>query len=155
MQTPVATTQMLIRRPAPAVFAAFADPAITARFWFSSGSAVLEEGETVQWEWEMFGASAQVRVLRLEPDKRIVIEWPGQGTTNTVEWLFADRHGEGTLVSICESGFDPAAGDIVGQVADATGGFSLVLAGAKAWLEHGIALNLVADRFPDGPSCHA
>jgi hypothetical protein len=25
---------------------------------------------------------------------------------------------------------------------------TLVLAGAKAWLEHGIALNLVADRFP-------
>jgi len=38
----------------------------------------------------------------------------------------------------------------VKQALDSTGGFVLVLAGAKAFLEHGIALNLVADRFPDG-----
>ncbi len=36
------------------------------------------------------------------------------------------------------------------QVADSTQGFSLTLAGAKAWLEHGIQLNLVADRHPKG-----
>jgi hypothetical protein len=29
-------------------------------------------------------------------------------------------------------------------------GFSLTLAGAKAWLEHGIQLSLVADRYPKG-----
>jgi len=29
------------------------------------------------------------------------------------------------------------------------GRFSLVLAGLKAWLEHGIELNLVADHAPD------
>jgi hypothetical protein len=40
--------------------------------------------------------------------------------------------------------------EIVSQVVDATGGFSLVLAGAKAFLEHAIQLNLIADRFPDG-----
>ena len=32
----------------------------------------------------------------------------------------------------------------------ATEGFSFVLAGAKALLEHGLQLNLVPDRFPDG-----
>ena len=32
---------------------------------------------------------------------------------------------------------------------DSMGGFSLVLAALKAWLEHGIALNLVADRNPE------
>jgi hypothetical protein len=31
-----------------------------------------------------------------------------------------------------------------------TEGFSFVLAGAKALLEHSIQLNLVRDRFPDG-----
>jgi hypothetical protein len=30
-----------------------------------------------------------------------------------------------------------------------TEGFTLVLAGAKAWLEHGLRLNLVIDRHPD------
>lgn len=32
---------------------------------------------------------------------------------------------------------------------DSIGGFSLVLAALKAWLEHGIALDLVADRDPE------
>lgn len=38
----VARAGMLIRRPAGAVFEAFADPAVTARFWFSKGSGRLE-----------------------------------------------------------------------------------------------------------------
>jgi hypothetical protein len=33
------------------------------------------------------------------------------------------------------------------KVVDSTGGFALVLAEAKAYLEHGIDLNIVADRF--------
>jgi len=31
---------------------------------------------------------------------------------------------------------------------DSTGGFTMVLAGLKAWLEHGIELNLIGDKFP-------
>jgi hypothetical protein len=31
-----------------------------------------------------------------------------------------------------------------------TEGFSFLLAGAKAWLEHGVQLNLVPDKYPDG-----
>ena len=33
-------------------------------------------------------------------------------------------------------------------VRDATEGFALVLAGAKAWLEHKVVLGLVGDRYP-------
>ena len=32
---------------------------------------------------------------------------------------------------------------------DSTESFSLVLAGLKAWLEHGIQLKLISDRHPD------
>ncbi len=153
MQDPVATTGMLIRQPVDKVYAAFVDPAITTKFWFTSASAPLEQGKTVRWEWAMFKVAAEVVVKSLEPNRRIVIEWPGQGTTNTVEWRFA-AHGSGaTWVTIREAGFDPAASTLVEQVADATGGFNLVLAGAKAYLEHGISLNLVTDRFPDGAPC--
>jgi len=38
----------------------------------------------------------------------------------------------------------------VEQALDSVGGFNLVLAGLKAFLEHGIELNLVRDRFPQG-----
>jgi len=37
---------------------------------------------------------------------------------------------------------------------DATGGFAFVLAGAKAFLEHNVQLNLVPDRFPEGIGAH-
>jgi len=38
----------------------------------------------------------------------------------------------------------------VKQVTGSTQGFSLVLAGLKALLEHNLSLNLVADRYPEG-----
>ena len=55
-------------------------------------------------------------------------------------------------VKIRESGF--TGDDLVKQVADSTQGFSLVLAGLKALLEHGIHLNLVGDRYPKGIEEH-
>jgi hypothetical protein len=36
----------------------------------------------------------------------------------------------------------------------ATEGLAYTLAGAKAWLEHGIRLNLVPDKFPDRARSH-
>ncbi|MGH9197068.1 MAG: SRPBCC family protein [Acidimicrobiia bacterium] len=143
---------MLIRRPVAEVFEAFVDPNITAKFWFSKGSDRLEAGKKVRWEWEMFGISEQINVKTVDPNRRIVIEWPGHGSTNTVEWFFRQRPGNTTLVSITESGFVGDGDDLVKQVADSTGGFNLVLAGLKAYLEHNVILNLVADRFPEGPS---
>ena len=52
---PIATAQMLIRRPVRVVFEAFVDPAVTSRFWFSRGSGRLEVGEQVRRDWEMYG----------------------------------------------------------------------------------------------------
>ena len=153
METAVAKAEMLIRKPVEKVFDAFVNPEITTRFWFTRSSALLEEGKTVRWDWELFGVSAQVLVCSVEQNRRIVIEWPGQGTANTVEWLFTGREGGHTVVSIRETGFDLAAGNVIEQVADSSAGFSLVLAGAKAYLEHGLELNLVADRFPDRAPC--
>ena len=43
---------------------------------------------------------------------------------------------------------------MVKQAIDSMQGFSLVLAGAKAFLEHDIRLNLVADRYPSGLEVH-
>jgi len=37
---------------------------------------------------------------------------------------------------------------MVKKALDSTGGFTTVLDGAKAWLEHNINLNLIMDKFP-------
>jgi hypothetical protein len=55
-----------------------------------------------------------------------------------------------TFVTITESGFAGAGDELMKQVASSTEGFTLVLAGIKALLEHNVVLNLVADRFPKG-----
>lgn len=145
--SPVARAEMLIRKPVAEVFEAFIDPAITANFWFTKGSGRLEPGTQVQWDWEMYGASAQVRVLEVEPLQRIRIGWSGYGDT-TVEWRFTPRADGTTFVSITEAGFTGDAAAVCQQAMSSTEGFTLVLAGLKAWLEHHLRLNLVGDRFP-------
>lgn len=69
----IVRTHMLIRRPASQVYGAFIDPAVTSKFWFTRGSGILARGEKVMWYWDMYGASAEVEVLELEQDQRILI----------------------------------------------------------------------------------
>jgi uncharacterized protein YndB with AHSA1/START domain len=153
-QAPVAKAEMLIRRPVAEVFEAFVDPAVTSKFWFSRGSARLEPGKQVQWHWDMYGFVVPVDVKIVEPNKRIVVEWPGEGGSTTIEWTFTARKDGTTFVSITNSGFRGSADEVVERALDAAGGFTFVLAGLKAQLEHNVRLNLVADRHPDGLQAH-
>ncbi|SRR5690606_10163067 len=141
---PASFAQMLIRRPVSEVFEAFVDPAITSKFWFSRGDGRLVQGESTKWYWDMYGVSADVHVMVLEPNRRIVIEWP-----TTVEWTFSPRGADATFVTVRESGFEGTDDEKVALAIDSMGGFTITLAGCKAYLEHGIELNLVADHNPD------
>ncbi|HEV2915357.1 MAG TPA: SRPBCC family protein [Pyrinomonadaceae bacterium] len=147
--TPSATAEMLIRKPVAEVFEAFVNPAITTRFWFTKSSGRLETGKQIQWDWEMYNASAQVIVNAIEQNRRILVEWSGYGTT-TIEWLFYPQADGTTFVSITNAGFSGEGDEIVRNALDSMGGFTMVLCGLKALLEHNIILNLIADRFPEG-----
>jgi uncharacterized protein YndB with AHSA1/START domain len=102
----------------------------------------------------MYNISVAVTASVIEPNTRIVIEWKGYGTPTIVEWIFKALPDGTTFVTITESGFSGDGDSLVKQVADSTQGFSLTLAGAKAFLEHQIRLNLVADRYPKGVEEH-
>ena len=145
---PVAKSEMLIRRPVNEVFEAFVDPAITSRFWFTKGSGRLEPGKEVTWEWEMYNFSVQVKVREVDKDKRIVVEWGAYDEPSMIEWTFTARPDNTTFVSITNSGFAGTGDEIVKKALDSTEGFTFVLAGLKALLEHNVELNLVRDRFP-------
>jgi len=142
--------EMLIRKPVAEVFEAFINPDITSKFWFTKGSGRLEAGKQVQWDWEMYDMSIPVTAQAIEPNERIRIEWPGYGTPTVVEWVFTPQQDGTTFVSITESGFTGKDDELLKQLVGSTEGFTLVLAGLKALLEHHIKLNLVADRFPKG-----
>jgi len=151
---PITKTGMLIRKPVADVFEAFINPDITTKFWFTKSSGRLEAGKQVQWDWEMYDISIPVTAKAIEPNKHIVIEWPGYSGLSTVEWVFAPQEDGTTFVSITEAGFTGDGDELVKQVAASTQGFSLVLAGLKALLEHNVRLNLVADRYPKGIEEH-
>ena len=146
-QMPEAKTAMLIRRLVTEVFEAFINPAITSKFWFTRSSGILEEDKEVQWDWEMYHFSTQVSVKAIEEKKRILLEWSGYGTT-MIEWMFTAPSEDTTFVSITNTDFKGNGDDLVNQAISSTEGFTFVLSGLKAFLEHNICLNLVADRHP-------
>ena len=152
MNEPIVEVQMLIRKPAPEVFNAFIDPMLTKNFWFTKGSGKLEPGKTVTWEWEMYNVSTQVRVLEIIENNRIRIEWDEPPTQ--VEFEFTELNETSTYLIIRNSGFRQEGMDLINVIKDATGGFTTVLDGLKAYLEYNINLNLIADKFPKEVSNH-
>jgi uncharacterized protein YndB with AHSA1/START domain len=138
--------QMLIRAPVDQVFRAIQDPAVTRRFWFSRGSGPLEAGKRVRWDWEMYGAGANVDVREAEPGRRIVLDWDAHGGTR-IDFRFEPRSEGATMVVIEVTGF--AGPDACANAIDSSGGFAFVLSAMKALLEHGIELNVVPDKAPE------
>lgn len=139
---------MLIRCPAAEVFEAFVDPTITTRFWFTKSSGRLEPDAEVVWTWEMYDVSTTVSVDVFEPARRIVLTWDEPHTQ--IEWIFRPGAGDTTMVQITETGFSGDGDAVVTQAMDSMGGFTIVLAAAKALLEHDLELSLVADHHPPG-----
>ncbi len=146
---PVANTGMLIRKRIAEVFEAFVDPDVTTKFWFNRATGGrLEVGKSVQWHWDIYNATGNVVVKAIEENERIEIDWgPDTDNMTAVEWVLESRSDETSYVGITNSGFTGDGDQIVAAALYSTGGFALVLAAAKASLEHGIELNIVEDRF--------
>jgi len=142
-----AEAKMLIRRPVAQVFEAFIDPLITKNFWFTKGSDKLEVNKRITWEWKMYDVSTIVDVKEIIHDKKILFEW-GEPPT-VVEFRFEQRSNDSTYVIISEWGYGLTGDELLSKIRDSSGGFTTVLDGLKAFLEHDIHLNLIADKFPD------
>ncbi len=79
---PTAKTGMLIRKPIAQVFDAFINPEVTTRFWFTRSPGRLEAGKTCEWIWDMYDLTDPVSVQKVEPFRKIVIDW-GSGRDQT------------------------------------------------------------------------
>jgi uncharacterized protein YndB with AHSA1/START domain len=147
---PTVKVGMLVRKPPPEVFEAFVDPSITTRFWFTHSTGKLVPGAQVRWDWEMYGISTEVSVKVVEENNRIVYAW-GRGTEpTTVEIRFIPWKDDTTYVTVTETGLTGSGDEEVAYAMDSAGGYSFVLAAAKALLEHGIELAVVGDHVPKG-----
>lgn len=143
-----AEAQMQIRKPVSEVFKAFIDPELTKHFWFTNGNDKLEIGKPVTWTWEMYNFSTKVIATEILADKKICINWFTADPPTKVEFEFKPLSDGTTFVTIKHYGFDKTGDELIEALKDSTGGFTIVLAGLKAFLEHDINLNLIADKFP-------
>jgi uncharacterized protein YndB with AHSA1/START domain len=144
-----AIAEMLIRKPINEVFEAFINPEVTSKFWFTKSTGKLEPDKYIEWTWEMYNHTVIVFVKSIEINKTIIIEWGNYQDKSIVEWSFKEYKDNTTFVSIVNSGFQGDIEQIISQIRDSTEGFTMVLAGLKAYLEYKIQLNLIRDRFPN------
>ena len=147
-----AEAQMLIRKPVEEVFEAFINPSITRNFWFTKGSDRLEVDKKITWEWEMYNVSTTVVAKEILQDQKIVFEW--DDPSKTVELKFKELDDESTFVTVTEYGYNKKGDELLAIIKDSTAGFTTVLDGLKAFLEHRINLNLIADKFPKEVAQH-
>ena len=143
-----AGARILVRRPPSEVFDAFADPGAMSKFWFTRRDDGLQEGQSVTWFLPVddreiaFG----VRVEKLRFPSELPLAWERGSAVTRVAFTFEATPGGETVLAVEESGFAGDDDAVVAQTLDSKGGFSQVIVAAKAWIEHGIAINVVADR---------
>jgi uncharacterized protein YndB with AHSA1/START domain len=153
-KAPIAKAEMLIRKPIAEVFEAFINPEITCKFWFTKSTGRLDTGMHLVWTWEMYDISIEVDVKEIELNRRIVVEWGNRGSMTTVEWIFTLYETDKTYVTITNSGFQGDGDKVVNDALDSKGGFTWVLAGLKALMDHNLELNAIADAYPKGLKEH-
>ena len=151
-KTTCAEAQMLIRKPVEEVFEAFINPSITKNFWFTKGSDRLEVDKKITWHWEMYNISTTVVAKEILRNQKILFEW-GQ-PSKTVEFKFSELDDDSTFVTVSEYGYDKTGDELLAAIKDSTAGFTTVLDGLKAFLEHRINLNLIADKYPKEAASH-
>lgn len=141
MAEPVASAEMLIRRPVAAVFDAFVRPEIITQFWLEGTSGPLAPGARLEWRFMVPGAVETLTVTAFEDQRRIAFEWSDAIKVNID---FNQSGAGGTRVGVQVTGFkgDQAYADAV----NATEGFSIVLCDLKVLLETGRSGNLVRDK---------
>jgi uncharacterized protein YndB with AHSA1/START domain len=103
-----------------------------------------------------FNFSLSILVKEVATNERIVFEWPRpHGVTSTITLTFTSvQEGQATGVRVEQTGLRGANGTgdaaaagqaLIDDVIDQTKGWTFVLCGAKAWLEHGVHLGVPPD----------
>ena len=135
-----------VARPCAQVYEAVADPEQLSRYFTTGGArGRLEAGAQVTWEFGEYPGAFRVRVLEADKPWRIVIEWPGEATTNqadttTTTFEFEPLDGDSrTLVTITESSWRPTI-EGARNAFDNCEGWTSMLNALKAWVEHGLNL---------------
>lgn len=132
-----------IAKPIAEVFEAVADPAMLSRYFTTGGAkGRLETGATVTWAFHDFPGAFPVKVVAVEPRKRIVFQWAADdpaGYDTTVTFTFDSLDDGRTRITISEQGWPETDAGLKASYGNCHG-WTQMLCALKAWLEHGINL---------------
>lgn len=104
MTSLVAKTSLEIAKPAHEVYNAIVDDKLMSKYFITSASGPMVEGETVTWNFEDHGSQFDVQVLALERDSRIAFSWPCTGKVTHVEIVLKPiADGSRTFIGVTES----------------------------------------------------
>ncbi len=133
-----------INKPVHEVYEAVANPDHLNQFFTTGPDAKgrLETGATVTWDFADFPGAFPVKVVEVEQDKRIVLQWgasdrsgPAYDTTVTMD--FEALEDGRTLVTIRESGWRETEAGLKAAFGNCEG-WTGMLCAMKVWLEHGL-----------------
>jgi uncharacterized protein YndB with AHSA1/START domain len=132
-----------IAKPVEEVFEAVANPAHLHQFFTTGKDAAgrLETGATVTWDFADFPGAFPVKVIEVEQNRRIVLNWgasdnSGPPYDTTVTMSFTPLEDGRTLVSIAEEGWRETAAGLKASYGNCEG-WTGMLCAMKVWLEHG------------------
>ncbi|RHW43322.1 hypothetical protein D1B31_01235 [Neobacillus notoginsengisoli] len=132
------TSKMKINKPVSEVYEAIANPEKMANYWFSSGTARIEQGRTITWKYAEYNAEGDIYVLEADGNSKIVFSWGAKGEETTVTILLEQMDDTATVINISESGFKKDDPDLFQKMLGQKEGWVYVLSCLKAYLENGI-----------------
>lgn len=139
--------KLQILKASDEVFEAIVDPEKMSNYFISRGTARMEEGKNIIWNFPEFDVDVPIRVGKIEENKYIGFYWDAEnGEELLVEILLTSTAANKTLVSITEKSM---ANDEAGikWLKQNTEGWANFLACLKAYLEYGINLRKAAFDF--------
>lgn len=144
-----------IAKPVEEVFEAVADPGQLSQYFTTGGAkGRLETGATVYWDFHDYPGAFPVDVVRVIPNKEIVLQWQANegspadgeeavtakaGYKTTVTMTFDALEDGRTLVTISEEGWHETPAGLKASYGNCFG-WSFVVCALRMWLEHGINL---------------
>ncbi|RAJ08842.1 uncharacterized protein YndB with AHSA1/START domain [Chitinophaga skermanii] len=138
-----------IAKPIQEVFEAIVDPQKMSNYFIAKGSARMETGKTVTWQFPEFPDQFNITVLSVSAPSAIAFEWEGaKDHVLKVDMQLQDK-GAATVVRITE-GTMPNDEEGIKWLRGNTEGWANFLACLKAYLEYNINLRTGAFDYMKG-----
>lgn len=135
-----------IQKPAREVFDAIIDPSKMSNYFISKGSAIMEEGKEIMWQFPEFEMEYPIRVAVIEKDKYVSFYWEVDEIDLLVEISLTPRGSGSTVVRITEKSRQCDEAGLKWLQGNSEG-WANFLACLKAYLEYGINLRKGAFDF--------